>query len=389
MITGNIGPNPFTPRSGQEPKVFAGRDKELIIFKKSLEAAKVKKFDHFVVLGNWGTGKTTLLKEFRKQAQSHRILSSFVSVHEFTGNDLLAPTIHMLTQIPRNLPVKFEYIKSFAKRMQGIGITLPIVGGGFEIGEKKKFDGDPQSLLIQGLLELWKSIKEETSTVVVFLDDVQNYAAVPEFMSVLKNVLSDEDIYEKTGFLFVLAATDEGWSQFLKKFHPIGRYFVPILKLAQFSEEQTIRIVENSLEGTGVTFSKEVLSSIYEYTEGHPYQLQIFCSYLYENQIDSKVNLKQLNVSLAQTLDELGPIILDPLYSSASEQEKAVIKLLSPSYKIYNFDEILRLVKTKKINKSSLSAIVARLSEKGLLTKIERGKYRIVNKLFNEFLEQQ
>ncbi len=388
MITGKIGPNPFTPRSGQEPKAFAGRDKELLIFKKSLESATQKKFNHFVILGNWGTGKTTLLKEFRKHAQLHRIVSSFVSVHEFTNNDLLAPVVHLLTQISRNLPIKYEYVKNFSKRMQGIGITLPIVGGGFEIGEKKKFDGDSQSLLIQGLLELWKSIKEK-GTVVIFLDDVQNYSAVPEFMSVLKNVLSDEDICAKTSFLFVLAVTEEGWAQFLIKYHPIGRYFIPILRLASFSLEQSISIVKKSLEGSGIIFSKEVINSVFEYTEGHPYLLQIFCLYLYENQINGEVNIEQLNTSLAQTLDELGPIILDPLFFLASEQEKEVVKLLSRSYKIYSFDDILKLVKVIKINKGSLSTILARLAEKGLLMKVERGKYRIINKLFNEYLDRR
>jgi ATPase subunit of ABC transporter with duplicated ATPase domains len=64
------GSNPFTPRSGQEPKVFIGREKELATFTKHLENMKVKRYDHFVVVGGWGTGKTTLLKEFRKIAHA-------------------------------------------------------------------------------------------------------------------------------------------------------------------------------------------------------------------------------------------------------------------------------------------------------------------------------
>lgn len=388
-VTTKVGANPFTPRSGQEPKTFIGRDKELKIFNKVLDTTKRKQYNHFVVLGNWGTGKTTLLKEFRKQAQLQQNLCSFVSVYEFTDKNLIAPTLHLLTQIPRNLPIKYERIKSFTKHMQGIGITLPIIGGGLEIGERKKYEGDTQTLLTQGLLELWKSIKDEVNTVVVFLDDVQNYYAVPEFMSVLKNVLSDEEIVEQTGFLFVLATTENGWTQFLKKFHPIGRYFVPVLKLSQFSREQTKHIVEKSLINSGVSFSKEIFDYIYDYSEGHPYQIQILCSYLYENQLNGKVNVGQFDTSITQTIDELGSIILDPLYSAASEQEKTVIKSISSSYRIYSFDEILELVKKEKINKNTLSSFLSRLTEKGLLLKVERGKYQIVSRLFYEFLKRQ
>jgi hypothetical protein len=391
MSTPTIGPDPFTPRSGQEPKVFLGRERELVTFKKHLDGARRKRYDHFVVVGGWGIGKTTLLKEFRKEAHGQRVLTAFVSVHEFRNDDLQAPVTHLLTHIPRNLPIRFERLKRFAEYLQGVGITLPVIGGGFEIGQKTKFDGDPQALLLQGLFELWHDLKEETDALVVFVDDAQNYSAVAQFLSVLKNVLSDDDIAKKTGYLYVLAATEEGWSQFLKKYHPIGRYFVPALKITSFSQEQTVRILEESLKGSGVAFSREVKDAVYEYTEGHPYQLQILSSYLFENQIKGKVDREQLDVAIAQTLDELGSIILDPLYTTASEQERATLQLMASEYRVYSFDEILKQIYRQKlrISKGTLATAVARLSEKGLLVKTERGKYRLVNRLFNEFVARQ
>jgi len=391
MASPTIGPNPFTARSGQEPKVFLGREREIATFKKHLENTKGERYDHFVVVGGWGTGKTTLLKEFRKEAHAKRVLTSFVGIHEFTSSDLLAPVVHLLTHIPRNLPIRFERMKRFAKYLQGVGITLPIIGGGIEISQKKKFEGDPQGLLLQGLAELWQELKQETRALVIFLDDVQNYDAVAQFLSVLKSVLSDDDISKKTGYLFVLAATEDGWSQFLKKYHPIGRYFVPILRITPLSQEHTLRIAEDTLKGSGVAFSREVKEAVYEYTEGHPYQLQILCTYLYENQIKGRVDQEQLDVALSQTVDELGPIILDPLYSSASEQERATLQTMATEYRVYTFDDILKATQRDKIriSKGTLAAALARLSEKGLLVKMERGKYRLVNRLFNEFVLRQ
>lgn len=393
MTTRSIGPNPFTPRSGQEPKVFLGRDKERGIFKKHLEKARKKRYDHFVITGGWGTGKTTLLKEFRKFAHAQRILTSFLMLPEFTDkSSLLDPVVHLLTHIPRNLPIKFERLKRYASYLQGIGITLPVIGGGLEIAEKKKFEGDPQGLLLNGLVQLWQEIKKETSELVVFLDDVQNLHAIPQFLSLLKNVLSDDDMSEKAGFLFILATTNDGWSQFLTKNNPIGRYFVPIIKIAPLHEEQQVfQIIDETLRGTGVTFSAEIKQSVFDLTDGHPFQLQILCSYLYENQINGKVGLEQLDVALSQTLDELGPIILDPLYSPASGQEKKLLQIMTADYRVYSFDEIVKLAvrQRTRISKGTVAAALARLNEKGLIVKLERGKYRLVNRLFNEFVRQQ
>jgi len=388
MAVTTIGQNPFTPRSGQEPKVFLGRKKELEGFQKNLDKAKKKRYDHFVVVGGWGTGKTTLLKEFRKIAHAQNVLSSYVAVHEFPSSELLPPIVQLLTHIPRNLPIKFDRLKKFSKYLQGVGITLPVIGGGIEISEKKRFDGDPQVLLLDGLLQLWQELKEETDALVVCLDDVQNYESVKQILGILKNVLSDEDIIKKTGYLFAPAATDEGWSGFLRKNDPIGRYFIPIVHVQNFSEENTRRIVDATLKDTGVTFTSEVNDAVYEYTEGHPFQMQVFCMYLYENQIKGRVSGEQIDAALTQSLDELGPIVFDSFYHLASEQEQKLLQSMSAEYCTYTLDSLLQRLKTDhiRIAKGPLGTTLGRLTDKGLLVRSARGQYRLINRLFHEFV---
>ena len=63
--------NPFTPMTGVEPTVFGGRTQELEFFEQRLNRALHSRFcEHFLVLGNWGIGKSTLLKEYKKICQS-------------------------------------------------------------------------------------------------------------------------------------------------------------------------------------------------------------------------------------------------------------------------------------------------------------------------------
>jgi len=61
-----ISSNPFTPQSGWEPKIFGGRNQELGIFKSILDDAVNTRPNHLVVLGEWGAGKTSLLKQLTR-----------------------------------------------------------------------------------------------------------------------------------------------------------------------------------------------------------------------------------------------------------------------------------------------------------------------------------
>lgn len=183
-----IYPNPFTPKSGMEPRVFIGREKEIEVFERKLdEALKLKRYDHFLILGEWGIGKTSLLREFKKIAQSNKVLTSYLPIREFQeGDEFISATKHLISQIPKNLPVKYEALKNFMEYLRGIGISLPIIGGGAQLPEPIELKGDPQVLLLDTLERLWHAVRKETESVVVLLDDVQNYHPISGYLTILK-----------------------------------------------------------------------------------------------------------------------------------------------------------------------------------------------------------
>lgn len=279
----NITSNPFTPKSGMEPKVFLGRDEAIETFIRSLEKATKGYVDHYTVLGDWGVGKTTLLKEYRKLAQSQGILASIFSIREFTNRDLIAPVVQVITQIPKNLPTRQARFHQFKKYLSGLGISFPVIGGGIQFPERNKFSGDPQVLLLESLLRLWDEIKQESHIALILIDDIQNFQNVPEFMTMLKNVLSDEEIIKKTGFFFILSSTLIWWKQFMQKHHPIGRYFLPLVRLENLNLSSIESIIKQTLLGSGVHFPADITDKVFEYSEGHPFQLQVICDKLYEN----------------------------------------------------------------------------------------------------------
>ena len=73
-----IMPNPFTPKSGLEPRVFTGRSKEIHHFLHKLQEMDYKPADHYVIQGDWGTGKTVLIKELKRKAQAKGFRAGYI-----------------------------------------------------------------------------------------------------------------------------------------------------------------------------------------------------------------------------------------------------------------------------------------------------------------------
>lgn len=380
-----IAPNPFTPKSGMEPKVFLGRDGAINTFERSLKRASQGYMDHFTILGDWGVGKTTLLKEYRKLAQAQGILTSFFPAREFTGRNLIGPVVQVITQIPKNLPAKRARFTQFKEYLSGIGISFPVIGGGLQLPEKNKYTGDPQVLLLESLLRLWKEVKQESNIVFILIDDIQNFQNVPEFMTILKNVLSDEEINNNTGFFFILSSTNAWWKQFMQKHHPIGRYFVPSVRLGNLDEHNVALIIRKTLQKSGVRFPPDIIRKVFEYSEGHPFQLQVICENLYENQINGEVTQSAMEIALENTLQYLGEIILEHLYDKASEKEKEVLLKMKNQFKTYSVDELLTNKKDKGERKHVTTSLL-RLTEKGITKKVSRGSYMISSRMLFEYV---
>ena len=368
-----------------EPKYFGGREKKLETFINQFEKAGRGIFNHFLILGNWGIGKTTLLKEYKKIAQENKVLTSFVPIRKFSRtNEFLSATEHLVTQIPINLPTRFKKLKEFQKYLDGLGISLPVIGGGVQFARKNKYQGDPQVLLMESLIRLWSELKKDNDAVIVLLDDVQNYQNLDGFLTILKNALSYDEIVENTGYLFVLSCTYDGWSQFMKKNHPIGRYFIPIVRLKELDRFKSIEVIENTLKGTNVTFEKDVMEKVYEYTEGHPFQMQLLCEYLYENQISGKVTEEVWENALEATLMDLGEIIMDYLFDLASEKEKGILIFMAREYRVWNLSDLFEKVEIS--DKGILGKLLERLTRKDIIVKVGRGNYRLPNRMFSEYL---
>jgi DNA-binding NtrC family response regulator len=147
--------NPFTPMTGVEPTVFGGRNNELEFFEQKLERAFQTRFcEHFLVLGNWGIGKSTLLKEYKKISQSRGHLASIVPLEPLqSGTKLVEAARSIVEGILRDLPYPVGRFKKLSEFFDSVGIN--VLGTGFEFSRNTSLkELSPQAFLHDTLAKL-------------------------------------------------------------------------------------------------------------------------------------------------------------------------------------------------------------------------------------------
>lgn len=380
-----IKPNPFTPKSGLEPRAFINREKEINFFIKRLNEAEQGNINHYIINGIWGSGKTSLLRYFKVLAQEQKCYACYFLARELLENTPdMEISIHIIQSILRSIPSNlFKKNSNFFKLIDGFGIQ--VLGSGFNISfevDKNKMI-DPQIFLEDGLLNIWKDISKHTGLLVILIDDVQNFSKVQRVFTTLKNVLSDKKIIDETKILFILSSTIEGWKPFIKMNHPIGRFFIPRIELTNFNKENTIKLLNTILKGTGVAFSDSIRDKIFKYTEGHLFQIHAIGSALYDNQKAGKVRDREWGIGFEEGLFYLGNTVYDGIIEGISDNEIKIVKNLNP-FKNNKTSEIER-----KVNIKSMRVYLRRLVDKGILKVQRRGEYIICDKLLCEYIRRK
>lgn len=367
-----IRPNPFTPQSGWEPRVFGGRKEEVSIFRSNLEDAVSARPNHLVVLGEWGVGKTSLLKQFRRMAQEQGFPVCFCVISRFTKKDRPLDALNLIAE---------EMVMGFP----GLNIDQERLLGLFS---KKRSLVQAQAQFTKFLLELWKA--QEAKLVVVMLDDLQNLLPISNTIDILRAVLSKEELISGANFLFVLSSTPNGWSSFLHKHDPVGRFFRKRVGVGNLNKIDAVNTVENTLQNTGVDFDDVIKERIYEYTDGHPYELQLLSSHLYEGQLEGRVGGEIWDAALNNTLKELGRDYFDSLLTKASDRERDLLKILAEEKRPLSIKDLRTMMivgrYARKFPIANIKNFLYRLEEKDIVKRDQNGSFDIPDRMFREFI---
>jgi len=375
-----VAPNPFTPQSGWEPKVFGGRQEILERFETLLQESLRLSPQHLVVLGDWGIGKTALLKQFKKVVQTKGAPASFCAVNRLPEKSTLEEATLLLAQ---EILFGYPMLSDAGVLLNGLQAVSPK-----KKGSVKRLILQPQLALVQFLLQLWSNLK--TPLAVVLLDDIQNFEATSHIIDLLRAVLSHEDIVQKTRYLFILATTPEGWRTFLDKHDPVGRFFRKREILQTLNRQETFSLIDLNLKDTGVVFEEEVKDKIFDVTRGHPYEIQLLASHLYDAQLEGKVALSVWEGAFQRTLRELGEDYFEAILRRASDREYELLEVLAQKKRPMSIQDLRQTMIFEKRKRTfpvdNIKNFLYRLETKGLIRRLQDGDFELLDPMLGEFI---
>ncbi|MEW6377901.1 MAG: response regulator [Thermodesulfobacteriota bacterium] len=382
--------NPFTPMTGLEPTVFGGRAKELEFFEQRLNRAIHTRFcEHFLVLGDWGIGKSTLLKEYKKICQSRGHWATIVPLEALQpGTKLSEAALSIVGGVLRGLPYPMDRFKKLANYFDSIGIS--VLGTGFQFKrDTSKKELSTQAFLHDSFIRLWQDLEDKTGVFIILLDDLDYFMTVPEIFMTLKQTLSMESIM-KTKILVGISSTLTSWLELtsIGKHHPLSRYFLSRVELGPLTENELRETILKSLSGTGVSFSTDVLAQVFEYTEGHPFEMQVLCNHLFNNQLSRRVDIDVWDKALQAALNDMGVAIFEHWFGQASGEETKVLRVIAEAETPITAKEIHKIAEASNVRVSpgNITKYLQRLVEKKLISKSGRGFYTVTDRMFRVYI---
>lgn len=229
------------------------------------------------------------------------------------------------------------------------------------------------------LAEISENIQKHTPVTVIMLDEAEHLQNIEGAWGFLRSVFTR--LVENDHHFFVIVSGKLGLFKDIKEiFSPMERFFFP-KGISVFNSEETSEAIEKPMTENHVSIVDEVKGSIAEYTDGHPFIIQVFGFYLFELR-EKKIDSEIFQRELPNILERLKVQVFQDRYYSASPKEKMVLDFMASSEEsVFRPVEIGNSLKIENPSQS-----MHRLVEKDCLRKIGYGEYTLFHKLFKQFI---
>jgi hypothetical protein len=385
----NMPVNPFSPQYPADPLYFADRKEYLDYFTQSvLSSAKIRPPApaNFIVLGDWGMGKTSMLYKMRDI-----VLKELASkVNSFCFHFSLDPIccrswdkfcLTFLTQLKKDYQSSAKIREKLSRELSKWTITVSVP----PVSATREKEMERPSLL-DSLEGLWKKhlASSHVDICLLFLDDAHYFlqADQPDAYFTIRNTFQ-ELARRECNYSLILSGPRLLFKEIVDLAEPFTRFFHQFY-LEPFTLDGTMEAIKRRVmvKKLDLEFSEDTIFAIHEKSKGHPYFV-MFIAYELVNLLGFRRKIT------AEEFEECWPRIISLLERSlfvnrleeVSEREREVLIKAS-------------LIDEPSISPSMIKGVkgvtefFSRLERKGLLLKKERGLYELFHPLFRDYLRK-
>ena len=380
--------NPFSPGAGSPPPELVGRDPVLEQARILLGRVKQKKPEKSMLLtGLRGVGKTVLLNEIKRMADSDGYRTISIEAHEGKAlGTLIAPYLRSLLydldriagtgdKVKRGLAVLRSFIGALKLTVGDVSIGLDIDP------EKGSADsGDLEIDLPNLFVAIGEAAVDRKSAVAIIIDEIQ-YFKQKELGALIMAMHKIQQLQLPLVLLGAglpilpgLAGESKSYAERLFSFPNIGA----------LSQEDTAKALQEPAQKAGVAFENAALDEVFHLTKGYPYFLQEWGYVAWNLATTSPITLQVVrdarNTVIPRLDENFFRVRFDRLTPSEKNFLRAIAELGAGSHRTGDIAEIL------KVKVTSLGPVRAKLINKGMIYSPAHGDLDFTVPLFDAFM---
>ncbi len=343
-------PNPFVP---WDETHLIGRREQFKIFDDFLGFLSVGNSGIVVLRGVPGSGKSSTIRRFSRD-----------SLHRgFFSPSVKAEKNEKMKRVVRGL---FQELENEIMEKVNTG-TIPM--GKQDAFSKQKGVGTLRVLINK----LQKTLGHSFTGVVFYIDDFDNIRKNEDILRQMTNVASEK---KNVGFVISTTKRLRGLPENSREIElgPVEEY--------EFHDYITKAMKKEPKMG------EECIKSVYRDSGGNPKLLKQVCWILYDSvkEGEKMITRAHYTANIRKIMSFLSRDWFGKLYSSASLQEKTVLRVLARANRPQSVKEI-----SGQLNKpmGPAATLLLRLEAKGHIIKVERGKYQIFSGLYARYVRER
>lgn len=358
--------NVYRPGSGLVPPFFAGRERELAIFRQKLDSTMKGMPMHLAILGDYAMGKTVLLKKFEGFASGDCFTYSCIAGAEGT-QDFFTSLIRGMS-----LKVKAKYGETLLKKLAGkISISeLKVSVFGTEGALKFGSASHAQISFKEYLLQLWKELGGKAKAIVLFMDDLDAVEDFKNTMMTLRNAAME--LQDECRIMIVISGTQRLYDKMHEAHAPLVRFFEP-LELDNLAPEEAKEAIVNPAKDAGVSYEAEVLGKIVEYCCGQPYYLQEICYHVFEAANEKKkIGMAEFELGFEAAFSDLTRLLVERRVETLSKSETCLLAVFEPKQPVA-FTEVMKKATKTGMKQPTAATALLRLKKKNFVKQVSAG----------------
>jgi len=382
--------NPFSPGAGSPPPELVGRDGVLEQARILLGRVQQKRSEKSILLtGLRGVGKTVLLNEMERIAESTGYRTILIEAHEDKSlGVLLAPHLRrLLFDLNRLAGVGDKVHRGLAVLKSFVG-AIKVTVGEIELGldidpEHGSADsGDLEIDLPSLFIAVAEAATERGVCVAILIDEIQYFkqkelsALIMAMHKMQQRQLPLVLLGAGLPILPGLAGASKSYAERLLSFPDIGA----------FSEPDANRALQEPVEEEGVSFTEDALKEIFRLTQGYPYFLQEWGYQAWNRANASPIDLSVIQGASETVIGRLDEnffrVRFDRLTTTEKNFLRAMSELGSGPHRTSDIADTLGV----KI--SSIGPARAKLINKGMIYSPAHGELAFTVPLFDAFMRR-